>query len=278
AAERAHAARSLRADPSPAARDVLSKLLGGTEPAEVQLAAVAALDAHSEPEVAAVLTAALPKLTPAVRPAAVQALVARPARAAAFLSAIDAGKLPATLLDPAALARLRQSKDAEVRRLAEAVAAKAKVSPRAEAVAAYRKSLDLAGDAARGHALFAQRCAACHKLDGEGNEVGPNLAAMRSRGTEAVLVNLIDPNREVNGQYVEYQLETKDGRTASGLLSAESAAAVTLLKPGGAAETIARADIATLRSTGQSIMPEGLERDLDAQAVADLIAFVMKER
>ena len=99
---------------------------------------------------------------------------------------------------------------------------------------------------------------------------------MRGNGREYLLTHLVDPNREVNGQFVEYVVDTKDGRTISGLLSSETAAAVTLLKPGGATETISRGEIDKLRGTGLSLMPEGLERQIaDPQQMADLIAHLM---
>ncbi len=87
---------------------------------------------------------------------------------------------------------------------------------------------------------------------------------------------MLDPNREVNGLFAEYVVETKDGRTLSGLLASETTTAVTLRKAGGETESIKRAEIEKLRSTGLSLMPEGLERQLDVQAMADLIAFLMK--
>jgi putative heme-binding domain-containing protein len=258
------------------AQPLLVRLLGGTEPQEVQLAAVAALDAFAaEPAVGDVLTQSWPRLTPRVRSAALDAAVARPARAVAFLSAIEAGKIPAADLDAARLQRLRASKDAKVRALADAVAKRLALSPRADVVAAYRKALDLKGDAVVGRGLFAQNCATCHKLEGVGVELGPNLVSMQARGAEAVLVNVLDPNREVNGQFVEYVVETKDGRSLSGLLASETAAAVTLLKPGGQTETVARAEIEKLRGSGLSLMPEGFEKQLNEQQMADLIAYLM---
>jgi putative membrane-bound dehydrogenase-like protein len=276
--DRVSAVRSLGSHPLTRTRAVLAELLGGATAADVQLAAVAALDSHADPEVGTLLVAASPKLTPAVRPAVQQALLSRPNRAAALLSAMDAGKIPVNQIDPAALARLQTSKDPAVRKLADAVAAKAKLSPRADVIAAFRKALDTPGDADKGKAIFTQRCAACHRLDNDGSELGPNLASMRSRGAEAVLINVLDPNREVNGQFVEYQVETKDGQNLAGLLSSEGAASITLLRAGGQSVTIARDQIESLKSTGHSLMPEGLERDLDVQAMADLIAYVMKER
>jgi putative membrane-bound dehydrogenase-like protein len=275
-AERVEAVRTLETGPLVETRELLSNCLAGREAQEVQLAAIASLDAHSEAEVGDVLTKAWPRLTPRVRAAAIDVLLSRPNRALAFLAAIDAGKIPATDLDATRLKRLQASKDAKVKALANAIAKRSTLSPRNDVIASYKKALDLKGDREKGKAIFTQTCATCHKLENIGTEIGPNLAAMQSRGAEAILVNVLDPNREVNGQYVEYVVDTKDGRTISGLLSSETSAAVTLLKPGGQKETVARNEIEKLRGTGQSLMPEGLERQIpDPQQMADLIAYLM---
>ena len=65
-----------------------------------------------------------------------------------------------------------------------------------------------------------------------------------------------------------------DGRTVTGMITDESAASVTLTRAENATDTLPRAEIELLRSTGQSIMPEGLERQLDQQAMADLLAYL----
>jgi putative heme-binding domain-containing protein len=88
-------------------------------------------------------------------------------------------------------------------------------------------------------------------------------------------LNILLPNAEVNPQYVNYVLVTKDGRTLNGMIAEESAGAITLLRAENAKDQILRIDIDTLRSTGQSLMPEGVERDIDVQGMADLLAFIM---
>ena len=103
-------------------------------------------------------------------------------------------------------------------------------------------------------------------------------AAMAARGPEAILVNVLDPNREVNPQYVEYAVTTRDGRTLTGLVAAETAAGVTLKRADGATDTVPRSDVAKMRSTGLSLMPEGLERQFDPQGLADLISYVMQAK
>jgi putative heme-binding domain-containing protein len=250
-------------------------LLKGNHPQAVQLAAVAALDRFSEPEVAAVLVDAWRGLSPRLRTAAAEALFSRPERAAAFLDAMDSGTIRPADTDPGRLNVLRQSSDAAVREKAEKLAAKLKSGARPEVLQAYRPALTLTGDPAKGKALFQKTCAACHRLDGFGTEIGPNLIAMQNRGPDAILANVIDPNLEVNPQFVEYLVDTKDGRTLTGLLASESANSVTLKRSEGATDTVLRGDIAKMRSTGLSIMPEGLEQQLDVQAMADLIAYLM---
>ena len=84
------------------------------------------------------------------------------------------------------------------------------------------------GDAERGKQVFAKTCAACHKVQGVGHDIGPNLAAMKARGPEAILLNVLDPNREVNPQYLSYAVLTTDGRQLTGMIAAETATSVTL--------------------------------------------------
>ncbi len=108
-----------------------------------------------------------------------------------------------------------------------------------------------------------------------GNEVGPSLAAIKNRGAETIFLNLLDPNREVNPQYVNYVAVLTDGRILSGMIASESATAITLRRAENATDTIQRSEIEQLRSTRQSLMPEGLEKQLDPQAVADIIAYLL---
>ena len=107
-----------------------------------------------------------------------------------------------------------------------------------------------------------------------GHEVGPNLAAMQNRGPEAILVNVLDPNREVNPQFVNYLLLTDDGRSLTGMITAETATSVTLKRAEAQSDTVLRVHIEELASTRLSIMPEGVEKQIDVQAMADLLAYL----
>lgn len=148
---------------------------------------------------------------------------------------------------------------------------------RDEIVALYRKSLSMKGDAVRGKALFEKNCSTCHRLDGIGKETGPNLAAMVNRGAEAILLNVLDPNREVNPQFTTYSVETIDGDNFIGMIVSESATNIDFVLGDGTTRSILRIDVETIRGTGLSLMPEGLEKNIDRQAMADLLAYIMKK-
>ena len=140
---------------------------------------------------------------------------------------------------------------------------------------AYRPALSTPGDPTRGQAVFGRLCAACHKLGGQGYEIGPDLAALTDRSPEALLTAILDPNREVDARYVSYSVARKDGRVASGMIAAETASAVTLKREQGQTDLILRDEIDELTSAGRSLMPEGLENDLKPADLADLIAYLV---
>src|SRR5262249_33591822 len=123
-------------------------------------------------------------------------------------------------------------------------------------------------------AVFKKECSACHQLEGVGSQIGAALSAIRDQGTEAVLLNILDPNREVKPQYLSYVLVTGAGRIITGMITVETANGITLRRADGTSETVLRFDIEELRSTGVSFMPEGLEKQIDVPAMADLLAYL----
>src|SRR5262249_28312754 len=138
----------------------------------------------------------------------------------------------------------------------------------------YRPALRLTGNRANGRGVFSKSCATCHQAEGLGVEVGPNLATVAGRSPEDLLVHILDPNREVASNYVNYNVALQDGRVASGIIVLESANAISLKRAQGATDVIARDQIDAISASGISLMPEGLEKELSQQDLANLIAFV----
>ncbi|MBI2824468.1 MAG: c-type cytochrome [Planctomycetia bacterium] len=275
AAARARAVAVLALGPTDETLRALESLLGDRQPPEVQLASLAALGHRAEGEVASIVLNAWPSLSPRLRSQAAEALFARVDRLQALLDAIEADRFKASDLEPARVQRLLAHPDKKLRRRAGGLLAASKPGRRADVVDAYRPALELKGDPAKGKQHFQKVCAACHRVEGVGYEIGANLATFKNRGPEAILTNVLDPNREVNPQYVNYVLSTDDGRTVTGMIDGETATSVTLKRAEGATDTILRVNIVEKVASGLSIMPEGLEQQLDKEAMADLIAYLM---
>jgi putative heme-binding domain-containing protein len=145
---------------------------------------------------------------------------------------------------------------------------------RKKVVEDYRPALALAGDAGRGRELYRKTCAPCHRSGTEGQDVGPDLATVKTRTPEELLVAVLDPSREVNPQFAAVRILTTGGDVVDGLVGSENATAVTLRRPGGETVTLLRTRIEKLARSAASLMPDGFEKALDPAAMADLLAFL----
>jgi putative heme-binding domain-containing protein len=254
-------------------QETLLALLEPAQPADLQSAALATLASFDAPDVAAAILARFVVFSPRLKGQATDMLLSRSAWAVKLLEAVESGDISAGDVDPARLKLLADHGDKTIRTKAAALLKTFAVSKRGDVVEAYKSVLDAQGDAARGKEIFAKTCAACHRVQGVGYETGPNIAAMKNRGPEAILLNVLDPNREVNPQYLSYAALLEDGRTITGLIASETATSITFKRADNATDTVLRIDIQQLKSTGQSLMPEGMEKQIDKQAMADLLAY-----
>jgi putative membrane-bound dehydrogenase-like protein len=143
---------------------------------------------------------------------------------------------------------------------------------RAKVIASYAQVAGLKGDASRGHALFQQQCAICHRLKGEGQELGPDLGMVGGKPLDWLLTAIFDPNAAIEPRYQAQSLKLKSGAEFTGIIVAETANNITLRLPGGTEQPALRSDIAAQTALGKSLMPEGLESVLRPQDLADIIA------
>jgi putative heme-binding domain-containing protein len=255
-------------------QELLASLLAPAVPVDLQAAALSTLGSFDAAEVAGVVLGRFAILSPRLKGQATDLLLSRPAWTLALIAAIEAGHVSTGDLDPLKLRLLSDHRDQTVRTRAAKLLASSQIGRRADVVEAYRGVLEQKGDAERGKIVFGKICAACHRVAGVGTDIAPNLAAMKSRGPEAILLNVLDPNREVNPQYLSYAVLTTDGRQLTGMIAAETATSVTLRRADNATDTVLRIDIDQLKSTGLSLMPEGLEKQIDQAAMADLLEYL----
>jgi putative heme-binding domain-containing protein len=253
---------------------VLAPLLGPAAPQEVQLAAVRALASMPETGVATLFLRRWPELSPSLRSEVIARMLSRAAWRSALLDAIEAGKVPAAAIPPGRRDLLLADPDSAVRARARSLLSGSAPGSRKAAYDRYRAGLDLPADPNRGERVFERECMTCHKLGKRGQAVGPNLASVLRRTPEELLLHIIDPNREVAPDYLEYAVSLDDGRILTGLIVAESAGSLTLRRPGGAEDVLLRSSIDAIAGTGKSLMPEGLEARVSPQEMADVIAFL----
>jgi putative membrane-bound dehydrogenase-like protein len=257
------------------ALEVLPDLLDGRQPAAASVAALQALSALDDPAVGRLVVGRWKTMSPAVRSEAAELLFARRDRLGNLLDALEAHALTVSEIDPDRLKQLRSHKDPQLRARAQRVlGVEPSSGDRKAAIDAYRPAIALEGKPDRGRLVFQKACATCHRVLGEGVEVGPDLATVTGRSPEEMLLHILDPNREVASNYVNYNVATTDGRTISGIIVSESPAAVTLKRALGATDVIPRSQIEAITSTGLSLMPEGLEKGLTPQDLADLVALL----
>ncbi|HEY8503888.1 MAG TPA: PVC-type heme-binding CxxCH protein, partial [Gemmataceae bacterium] len=273
-AQRARAAQLLAHGRFAETRPLFEPLLDPRQPPDLQLAAVRALRNVPDREVAPLLLGGWSGYSPAVRAEVTAVLSSRPEWAAALLDAVAAKTVAPADLGPTTRATLEQHRDPEVRARARDLLRTAATTGREELIARYKEILRRPGNAERGLAVFKRECASCHYAAGVGTSVGPAIAAVGNRTPEALLTAILDPNRQIDPRYLAYTVSTLDGRILSGVITAETATTVSLRRADGASDSVLRSQIDELRSTGISLMPEGLERNIRPEEMADLLAFL----
>ncbi|MBS0264749.1 MAG: c-type cytochrome [Planctomycetes bacterium] len=270
------AVQLLRLAPWSVARDPLAALLDSKEPTALQLAAIQALAEFPDQDVGPLLLAGWTHSSPAARTEVIEALLARPERIPLLFDAISDGRIGTGQVSPVRRGRLMKHTDPAIQQRAQALFAVDAPGARDTVIRDYEQKLaQLKGDRERGQVLFQRECATCHRLGNVGFDVGPNLETVRHHLPRQVLTNLLDPNREVSPGYVEYAVVLKDGRTATGIVTSETATSLTLRRPNGVQETLLRDGIEEIAGSGKSLMPEGLEKKLMPQEIADLLAFLL---
>ncbi len=254
--------------------EILIGLLGPRHPLELQSAAVTELGRLDVKRISPSLLTAWTTLTPQVRSQVLDLLLSREAGIDVLLTAVETKRLSTNQLDAARRDRLLNHKRPDIRDRARKFLSAASSTTRQQVLSQYQQALRLTGDVSRGKGIFAQRCSACHQLEGVGHKVGADLAGSRDKSPQALLTAILDPNQAVEARYNSYVAVTQDGRSFTGVLTAETSTAVTLVGPEGKEQVLLRRDLEELQNTGKSFMPEGLEQEIPVQAMADLLAYL----
>ena len=212
------------------------------------------------------------------RAAAIRRLTATTGGALALARALAHATLPAAVRREV-LAATKDHPATEVRDLFERFVPESERIPRLGERINPKDILDLKGDAARGRAIFTAEsvvnCKSCHRLDGVGIELGPDLSQIGAKYPRAALLQeILEPSRSVDPKYLVFQLGTTSGQVHSGLLVEKTEKEVVLRDAQNQAIRIPAAEVELLSPTKQSLMPDLLLRSLTAQQVADLLEYL----
>ncbi len=278
-AMRLRAVSLLGAVDTPRRAAVFGDLLDARQPPGLQLEVVRALERIGDAPSGALLLAGKnwTRYSPQVRAGVLVALTAKPPLLTALFDAIERGAVAATEIPPAKRTQLMRYADAALRERAGVIFGRLDAGDRMQVYRAHRDVLALPADVARGREVFLRVCSACHTRGGVGGKVGPDLTGLRRQPAEAILLHVLVPNYEVAPAYQAVTLETRDGRTLTGWIAAETENGLTLRTAFGTEEPVLRANIATLTASGASLMPDGLEQAMSRAELAGLIAFLKSE-
>jgi putative heme-binding domain-containing protein len=260
--------------PWSASKQALIPLVEKEPNVELRIAALRALAAQQDKEVPELLIKLWPSAAPSVRREILEAMLRQPARVQVLLDEIESKRMKASELDPLRTRQLLNHKDAAIRARAGKLLAANLPADRAKVLKEYQAALDLKGDAGKGRDIFKKHCATCHRVAGVGIDVGPDIADTRTKTLSAMLNDIIAPNAAIDANYVNYVVTTKDGRILTGLLTAETASSITLVRAEKQSDVVLRKDVDEIASTGISLMPEGLEKSISVQEMADVLRFL----
>ncbi|MHB8973898.1 MAG: PVC-type heme-binding CxxCH protein [Pirellulaceae bacterium] len=275
--ERVKSVELLAAAPADVLQAVVNELTAPQQPIELQLAGVRCVGLSEQPETVRALLEAYAQFTPQLQAALLDVVFLRQSYLRVLLAAMEEGTVRRNCLDAARRERLTASRDAEIAAWAQRILADETRDPDRQLVLdRYQAALQLQRDASRGQAVFERQCSKCHKLGGQGYEVGPDLLTARTRADETIVSDILDPSSQITVGYNTYNVLTTSGRIFSGVLVSEAATSLTLRAEQSKDAVILRQEIDELATSTISMMPEKLDQEVSPQDVADLLGFLRR--
>ena len=272
---RADAVRLLAVlEPAPR-KELFQRLVDPKEADDVQAAAVQALGRIPGDDVGTFLLGRWRALSATVRGEAAEALLAEPGRTRLLVAAMRKGEVQTWTLNFGQKRDLIMNDDPEIRALARPLLEQPP-EEREKVLKRYEAALDREGDERRGREVFDRVCAKCHRKDGKGAQVGPDLGSVRNRAPSLLLADILLPSRAIAQNYESYVVETASGDVLEGIVASQTPSAIALRREGALERVVPRSEIRKMYASNLSAMPADLEQQVDVQQMADLLALLTK--
>jgi putative membrane-bound dehydrogenase-like protein len=255
----------------------LLALLSPRSPRELADGFIDAVSQSEAPETADALLTALDNATPGLRPIILRTLLSKTDWARSLLSAAESGRLRLTELSLTEQQALLAHNDKALAERAKKLLAAGGGLPdpdRQKVIEELGALVLKTADATKGKEIFTQHCGKCHRHGDLGTQIGPDLTGMAVHPKEELLVAMLDPSRSVEGNFVQYSVTLDDGRSLVGLLASETRTSLELIDAEAKRHTIARENVEELIVSKKSIMPDGFEKQVSADDLANLLEFL----
>jgi putative membrane-bound dehydrogenase-like protein len=256
---------------------LLDELLQLDQPPELQTALCRSLSRYDRIKVADYFFSHWDTLGPVPRKEGLTLIIANKSTLVKLLHKMKAGEISRSLLPLMDRWVLSRSPDTEIKGMINELYGESQ-SDRSKVIKEYITGFKT-GDVDRGRTVFEKaNCIVCHSPQKDGRQIGPNIADVRIKPFEAIITDILDPNRVVEERWTSYTVVTEDGLTHSGLILSETATALEFVQGNGERLIIKRSEILSLTSPGISLMPEGFEKQINPAQMADLIAYLKSAR
>jgi putative heme-binding domain-containing protein len=267
-------ARRLRTDET---RNALLAVFQGNASEALKVEAVRGLADVGENDTARQLLEKWSGLSPAVRAAVAELCTTRGNWKWPFYSAVERGEVKRGDIPPTVIRALTTAKvDNEREKAVQIFGRVNQTSAEKLKLIAEKRKIVVEGavDLAAGHEVAKRTCFICHKLHGEGADIGPDLTGVGRSSLDALLANVINPNEIIGAGYEQVEVETHDDQFFSGRMTENTANHVKLVVAGPSETVIDKSQVKTLTVTEFSAMPEGLEQMPDAD-LRNLIWYIL---
>ncbi len=266
---------------APSALSIAERLLDTTS-VGTQEQVLFLLGRMNSPKIADAILSRYAKFEPGLQPKALELLTTRAEWSTPLLAAIEAKTISKDAPNLNQLRRMASFKDEGFAKQFKALYGTIREGRNPDREQVLNKTRDFLhgtpGDPQRGIVVFKKVCAQCHKLYGEGAEVGPDLTGSGRNNWDQLLTNVLDPSLVIGGSYQARILQTTDGRVLTGLAVEDNDQRVVLKVQGGKLETVPRDQIEVYKVSEVSMMPEQLEKQITPQELADLFSYLALDK
>jgi putative heme-binding domain-containing protein len=246
---------------------------------EVGLGMLESVSLSDQSETGNAMVERFPDWTPNLRQTAIRILLSRAIWTEALIASLENNKLRISELSLDQKQALLQTGNKKITDKAKVILARGGGLPNADRQKVIDDSMfatTQSGDANLGKIVYKNQCSKCHQHQGEGVKIGPDMTGMAAHPKKELLIHIMDPNRDVEGNFRQYVVSTKGGKILTGMLASETKSSIELIDTEAKKQTVLRDDIDEIKASDRSLMPEGFEKQLSKPDLVNLLEFLTR--